>query len=545
MIRIKAFNTGLLKVRRELFICLFLIGSTVWVYHQVLGYSFLTYDDGLYVTENPHVMGGLNLVNLKWAFTTAHASNWHPLTWISHMLDIYLFGMNSGHHHAMNVVFHTANSLLLFFVLRRMSRDVWQSGFVAALFALHPLHVESVAWVAERKDVLSTFFLMLTLWFYGRYVEFHKLSSYLAAVLFFILGLMAKPMLVTLPLTLFLLDYWPLGRIQFYGFKRMTTPFKILPGWRILWEKIPFFILVIASCLVTFYAQHTGGSMVSLDVYPMGLRISNALIAYVAYIAKMIWPLHLTAFYPHPLFLPTWQVVGAALLLISIFGVCALTARRRPYLSVGWLMYFGMLFPVIGIVQVGDQAMADRYTYVPLIGIFIILAWGMPDFLARWRYKKKVFVWGAALLFPVLLSVTWLQVQHWSDNNRFYEHMIKVTSNNYLAHYNLGVILAEHGERNAAIRHYNQTLHLKPGHVGALNNLGNALLIEGRRHEAIAHFTDALNLDPHNPEIHNNLGVALTQDDQYDQAINHFRIALKIKPDYADARKNLQIALNH
>jgi hypothetical protein len=532
------------KVRRELFVCLFLAVTTYCAYQQVGGHGFVTFDDGLYVTENIRIQSGINLNNIAWSFTTTHSSNWHPLTWMSHMLDVSLFDMHPGSHHLVSLFFHLVNSLLLFFVFRQMTGDIWQSAFVAALFAIHPLHVESVAWVSERKDVLSTFFGMLALLSYGRYAKYGAKKSYITTLLFFILCLMAKPMLVTLPFVLLLLDYWPLYRLKpKIDLYNVSYANKNISFFDLVIEKIPFFIITAASCVVTLYAQRSGGSVATLEVFPFGIRVANAAVAYVNYISKMLWPVHLSAFYPHPYSLPMWPVVGAVLLLMLITWVCSLTVKQRPYLLVGWLFFLGTLFPVIGLLQVGEQAMADRYTYVPLIGIFIMLAWGMGDLLDRWRHKKKIVVCGAVLLFPILILTTWLQVRHWSDNIRFYEHMIKVTSNNYLAHYNLGVVLAENGKRNEAIRHYTQALRINPRHVGALNNLGNELLIEGKCRESIAHFTDALKLVPDDPEIHNNLGVAFIQDGKFDQAIDHFIISLKIKPDYGEARKNLQIAL--
>ena len=527
------------------FISLLLVIATLAVYWQVGDNGFVSFDDGLYVTENPRIQGGLNLKNIRWAFTTTHASNWHPLTWMSHMLDISLFGQDPGAHHFVSLFFHMTNALLLFFVLRKMTGDEWQSGFVAALFALHPLHVESVAWVSERKDVLSTLFWLLTLHSYVWYVNNGKAFSYFTAILFFTMGLLAKPMLVTVPFVLLLLDYWPLGRFKFNRPSNLASMESHISLHRLWKEKIPFFSLAMASCLVTVYAQQSGNSVAPLDAYPMGLRIANALVAYVAYLAKMIWPIHLTAFYPYPPFLPAWQVVGAALVLMAIFIMCGLTAKRQPYLIVGWLMYFGMLFPVIGVVQAGDQAMADRYTYIPLIGIFIMLAWGLPGLLTKSNIQKVIFVVGAALVLPMLMIISWLQVRHWSDNISFYEHMINVTDNNFMAHYNLGVFLAEHKRIDEAIIQYQNALDIKPGHVDANNNLGNALVIQERHREAVKYYTNALNRVPEDPEINNNLGVALFYSDNYEQAIRHFKTALKMRPDYAEARQNLQKALGY
>jgi tetratricopeptide (TPR) repeat protein len=451
--------------------------------------------------------------------------------------------MHPGSHHLVSLFFHLANSLLLFFVFRQMTGDIWQSAFVAALFAIHPLHVESVAWVSERKDVLSTFFGMLTLLSYVSYARYGDKRFYLTALLFFILGLMAKPMLVTLPFVLLLLDYWPLCRLEFKKPQQNESNANIkISFFDLVIEKIPFFLLTAASCVVTFYAQQSSGSVASLEVFPLELRIANAAVAYVNYIAKMIWPVHLSAFYPHPYSLPLWQVAGAVLQLTLITWVCIRTAKQRPYLPVGWLFYLGTLFPVIGLIQIGEQAMADRYTYVPLIGVFIMLAWGVPELLAKWPYKKKVFVFGSALLLPALMLTAWLQVRHWSDSVQFYKRMIKVTRNNFMAHYNLGVYLAERDQISEAMEHYRKALSIKSGHVNANINLGNTLVIQGKFSEAILHYTNALNRVPNDPEIHNNLGVALLHAGKTEEAVGHFKTALKIRPHYTGARKNLQKA---
>ena len=545
MYRFKTISPRSSKIRRELFVCLFLMVMTYCAFQQVGSHEFVTFDDGLYVTENPRVKNGINWENIGWSFTTTHCSNWHPLTWMSHMLDVSLFGLNPGSHHLVNVFFHLANSLLLFFVFRQMTGKIWQSALVAALFAIHPLHVESVVWISERKDVLSTFFAMLTLLSYGRYAKGGNKGFYLTALLFFILGLMAKPMLVTLPFVLLLFDYWPLRRLKFIK-GQYADPYrhKNISFFDLIIEKIPFFMMTAASCAVTFYAQQSGGSVASLQIFPLGVRVANAVVAYVGYITKMLWPVHLSAFYPHPYSLPMWQVAGAGLVLVLICWMCILTIKQRPYLLVGWLFYLGTLFPVIGLIQVGEQAMADRYTYVPLIGIFIILAWGLPDLLKKWRYGKMGLAIGAFVLLPVLMVTTWLQVRHWSNNIQFYEHMIQVNDNNYMAHYNLGVYMANNDQIGEAMRHYRKAIDIKPGHTNANNNLANALVIEGKFSEAVQYYTNALNRVPDDPEIHNNLGVALLHSGKIEQAIDHFKTALRIRPNYIGARQNLQKALS-
>ena len=389
-------------LRRDVLVCLFLIITTFAVYWQVHNHDFINLDDDLYITENDQVQKGLSRESVVWAFTTTHAANWHPLTWLSHMVDFQLYGLNPKGHHLTNVFFHLLNTLLLFFVLQRMTGALWRSGFVAALFALHPLHVESVAWVAERKDVLSTLFWLLTIWAYTWYVERPRRTRYLLTLLTFTLGLMAKPMLVTLPFVLLLLDYWPLGRFQVGqldtalsapGQASLSTRSVWSQTLRLIWEKAPFFALAAASSIVTFLVQKGGGAVRPWERFPITIRIANGLVSYVKYMGKMIWPSDLAVFYPHPgASLPIWQAVAAGLLLLSISIAAIRLAKNHPYLAVGWLWYLGTLVPIIGFVQVGGQALADRYTYVSLIGLFIIIAWGVSDIVAKWRYQRVVFI---------------------------------------------------------------------------------------------------------------------------------------------------------
>jgi hypothetical protein len=385
--------------------------ATLAVFWQVLGHDFVNYDDPDYVYRNPNVQSGITLSSIKWAFTTGHAANWHPLTWLSHMLDWQLFGDNPGWHHLTNLFLHIANTLLLFAVLKRMTNALWRSAFVAAAFALHPLHVESVAWVAERKDVLSTLFWMLTIAAYLRYLERPGTGRYLLTLLIFALGLMAKPMLVTLPFVLLLLDYWPLGRFQFGQIvksvgQQSRKSLNAFSHWKLsrhlLLEKVPLFALSAISSIVTFLVQRTAGAVTSVETLPLKLRIANTFVSYLTYIQKMVWPSRLAMFYPYPDKTDLiWQtVVFALLLLIISLGVIWLMRRRR-YLLTGWLWYLGTLVPVIGLVQVGDQALADRYTYVPLTGLFIIIAWGVPDLIAKWRFRKHAL---AASAIAVLLA---------------------------------------------------------------------------------------------------------------------------------------------
>jgi Flp pilus assembly protein TadD len=543
MIRERFLKNNPLDFRWEVLICLFLVVALYGVYGQVGGHSFVRYDDGLYVTANYEVQNGLNLHGINWALTTTHAYNWHPLTWMSHMLDVSLFGLEPGAHHVVNLYIHLANSLLLFFVFRRMSAEVWQSGFVAVLFALHPLHVESVAWVSERKDVLSTLFWMLTMWSYTRYTVKTDAGWYLLTLLFFMLGLMTKPMMVTLPFVLLLLDYWPLRRYNFKGFNRITPLYENASLVELIREKIPFFFLSTASCMVTFYAQKTGGSLGSSDVYPLATRISNALIAYVSYIGKTFWPFSLAVFYPYPQSIPIWQAVGAGLLLMAAFGLVVINIRRFPYLAVGWFWYFGTLVPVIGLVQVGGQAMADRYTYIPLIGVFVILAWGIPHVLSRWRFKTIGMIFGASVILLVCTMAARFQTSIWADSHTLFEHALKVTENNAVAHNIIAYSLAEKGELKEAARHIYAGLEIQPANFGAYNNLGNIRLQQGKVDEAVRHFSKALQINPDKEYIHYNLANALMAQGKTADAIAHYDLALGLTPNNVNYRNNLANAL--
>ncbi len=568
-----------------LVVILFLTIATVALFWQVRNHEFVILDDDKYVTENSHVRDGLTWEGLVWAFTTMHANFWHPLTWISHMLDCELYGLDPGGHHFTNLLIHLATTLLLFLVLERMTGDLWPSAFVAALFALHPLHVESVAWVAERKDVLSTFFCVLTMGSYVRYAERPGINRYLLVLLSFVLGLMAKPMLVTLPFVLLLLDYWPLGRFQFVqpsGNSHAQAQKSVRPDnhrssfFRLVLEKLPFFALAAVSSIVAFLAQEHGGALRALNLFPIEVRMANAVISYASYIGKMIWPLHLAVFYPHPGMLPLWQVIGAGLFLVSTSVLVIRAAHRSPYLGVGWLWYLGTLVPVIGLVQVGDHAMADRYTYMPLIGLFIMIAWGSCDISKRWRYRRLLLPVSAGVLLCASMISTGFQLRYWQNSTTLFEHALDVTAANTLAHTNLGVVFAGQGKLDEAVAHYTQALRIKPDHLearinmgaalaaqgkldeavahysnalhikpdfaGAHYNLGNALVAQGKITDAITHFYEALRIKPNDAEVHNNLGIVLAKQGKTEEAITHFCEALRIKPGYTLARKNLEIA---
>ncbi len=524
-------------------ICLLLLVAILAVYGPLISSDFVNYDDDLYVTENDQVRLGLTWRNLGWSFRTFWSANWHPLTWLSHMADVELYGLNAGGHHLTNIIFHIANTLLLFLLLGRMSNAFWRSAFVATLFALHPLHVESVAWVAERKDVLSTFFGLLALISYLRYTRRRSRSAYGLALLCFMLALMAKPMLVTLPFVLLLLDCWPLGRLDFSKGFRLQPAGGVSGIYFLVLEKLPFFMLTAASCMVTYYAQQSGGAMMPSELYPLGLRISNAIVVYVGYIGKMLWPARLAVFYPLPESFAFWQVGIAAVLMLS--GSLAVVAqiRQRPYLAVGWFWYVGTLVPVIGLVQVGGQAMADRYTYIPLIGLFIMLVWGAAEIFER-RQVKHLFAVLATVVFMLVLSAAArMQVGHWADSMTLFSHSLKVTRQNALAHNNLAEVLTERGRYDEALKHIRAALDLRPKNASVYNNLGYILLLQENRAEAIYNFKVALKLFPEYTKAHYNLATTSMMSGKLDAAVSHYQAALELDPDRQDILNDLANAL--
>jgi len=531
---------------RDILVCLFLVMATLAVYWQVQNHDFVILDDDLYIYENNYVQRGLTTENIIWAFTdgTRISNYWHPLTWISHILDIQLYGMNAGGHHLTNLLFHIANTLILFLLFNKMTGHLWRSGFVAALFALHPLHVESVAWVAERKDVLSTFFWLLTMWAYSRYAEKPKINKYVVVLLFFVMGLMSKPMLVTLPFVLLLMDFWPLGRWQ-WGQEIEEEHIKA-PKSSALYlvvEKVPFFAITVIASIAAYITQRKGGAVPAMDFALLKMQTANAIVSYVSYIGKMIWPCKLAAHYPHPGMLPVWQVVGAGLLItcMSVFGVWKW--RKFPYFTFGWFWFLGTFVPVIGFVKIGDFFMADRFTYVPLIGLFVVIAWGVPELVAQQRYKKIWLATLATIVLTILMLMTWKQVGYWRNSITLFEHTLKFTSNNYLAHTNLGLALYNQGREAEAIEHYLQALRIKPDYVIAHNNLGATLDNQGRTAEAIEHYLQALQIKPDFEKAHHNLGITLYKQGHKTKAIEHYLQALRIKPDYEKAYNSLGIAL--
>jgi Flp pilus assembly protein TadD len=541
-------------VRRwPLWISIGLIALNIAIYAPVAHHDFVNFDDDDYVTNNDVVGRGLTWNGISWALTTAHASNWHPLTWISHMLDVQLYGMNAGGHHVTSLLLHIASSILLFALLYRMTGAVWRSAFVAALFAVHPLHVESVAWVAERKDVLSTLFAMLTIWSYVVYVQRPSARRYLSVLVLFALGLMAKPMLVTLPFALLLLDFWPLQRATISNLAWALRPAAGAGAngkqesrdllWRLAREKLPLLALTVLSSVVTYQAQLRGNAVVGLAATALDRRIENALIAYVAYIGKTIWPAHLAVLYPYSQ-QPLTAALGAALVLIAASIVAIRLARRCPYLPVGWFWFLGTLVPVIGIVQVGSQSMADRYTYVPLIGLFLIAAWGGADLLGRLNRQASVLVMTAGITIAACTVAARIQVGYWENGIALWQHAVNVTRDNFMAHGNLGNVLSRAGRVDEAITNFNEALRLRPDYTDSHTNLGIALAKQGRLAEALPHFSTAASLSPAGAEKYNNLGSAYANLGRIDESIAEYEKALRLKPDYPEAHHNLGLALS-
>ncbi|MGA2748235.1 MAG: tetratricopeptide repeat protein [Verrucomicrobiota bacterium] len=517
--------------RRQIWAISVLIAAAVLaVYWPALHCGFVNYDDPDYVTGNGAVRQGLTWKAILWAFTTTHAFNWHPVTWLSHIIDCQFYGFQPAGHHLTSLLFHAANSVLLFCLLRRMTGALWRSALVAVLFALHPLRVQSVAWISERKDVLSAFFWMLTLWAYVRYAEELKTQSakvkgyYVAAVCFFALGLMAKPMVVTLPFVLLLLDYWPLRR-----------------GWLVT-EKIPFFALSAVSCAVTFLVQDRTGAVSSLARLPFGERLANVPVAYMGYLCKTFWPTNLAVFYPHESW-EKWEILGSIALLGLISGLVLWRMRGLPYLAVGWAWFLGMLVPAIGLVQVGAQSMADRYSYLPSIGLGIMMVWGIEDWTARrpvWRQGAILAGWLAVMAGALL---AWRQTGVFKDTETLWRAALQAEPDCIFAHDCLGKFLAESGRLDEALEQCRQSLALRPEDPVAQNTLARIGLRQGKADEAIAHCLKSLQVEPRSEQTYYTLGQAYVNKGQMAEAAAAFEKALELQPDFAEARCNLGFAL--
>lgn len=535
-------NNSKINNRSIVYVSLILVILTLSAYWSVKSFDFVNYDDDKFVTQNNHVTTGLKLDNIKWAFTSIYASNWMPLTWISFMFDSSISDMNPAYFHLMNLLFHILNTALLFIVFGKMTGSIWKSAAIAVLFAIHPLHVESVAWITERKDVLSTFFMMLTIWAYVHYVEKQNYKRYTLAFVLFACGLMSKPMLVTLPFILLLLDYWPLRRFSILSEeKRQNWKASVNLFIRLIYEKIPLFLLSTAAVILTIIAQKE--EIIIRQVIPIYLRIENAFVSYCSYILMMIFPSSLAVLYPHPEFIPLWQLLGAVVLLTLISVLAIYTAKQFPYFISGWLWYLGTLVPVIGLVQVGVQSMADRYTYIPLIGLFIVIVWGVCDLTERLAYKKYILASISAIVILLLVTCTLSQLKYWKDTKSLFSRAIAVTNNNYVMHCNMGVLFAEQGNIQDAVFHYEAALKIKPNDADTNYNYGNLLVAQGKLDKAIGHYIIAIKGTPKFAPAHNNLGIAYARSANQEKAIEQFREAIKINPYYIEAKNNLETAL--
>ncbi|MCX5848823.1 MAG: tetratricopeptide repeat protein [Deltaproteobacteria bacterium] len=561
-----------MKKKYTYLIVIFLIVASCAAFGRIAGNHFINFDDPGYVTKNYNVQSGFNPESIRWAFTTTYFSYWHPLTWISHMLDWRLFGENATGHHLVSLFLHIGAVIFLFLFLNKTTNNIWPSAFAAALFALHPLRVESVAWASERKDVLSMFFGMTALYAYAFYIESSKLSRYFLCLILFALSLMSKPMLVTLPFALLLLDYWPLERWTKAPSANSESRFKLT--CRLIREKVPFVCLTIAASILTFWAQTKEGAVSSIENLPFTTRAANAFLSYTAYLGKTFWPVDLAVFYPYEFFLPLWKILISGLVLILITAAVIYYAKKLPFLFTGWFWYLGTLIPVIGLVQVGKQAMADRYTYLPSIGIAIMLAWSLPLLSRSENTRKKILFPAAIALLAALAILTWIQCGYWKSSFTLFNQNLRVTKNNqlarnydgdaftelgqyqhqrdiedfnkaiglnpdaFLAYYNRGTAYAKIGQYKNAIRDYNMAIRIKPDYADAYNNRGLIYGQHGQYQLAIKDFNKVIGLNPNHIKVYNNRGLAYSELGQYQSAIEDFNKAIFLKQDYANAYNN-------
>ncbi|MDY7034645.1 MAG: tetratricopeptide repeat protein [Thermodesulfobacteriota bacterium] len=568
----------------RLVICLALTLLTLATFWQVQYNEFINLDDNQYIYENMNIRPGLSWKGAIWAFRFNDTSYWHPLTWLSHMLDYQLYGLNPKGHHLNNLLIHIANTILLFLILNRMTGALWRSAIVAAMFGLHPINVESVAWATNRKNVLSTLFWMLTIWNYSSYIQKPGIIRYLMVFLSLALGLMAKPIVVTLPFALLLLDYWPLYRYKnMYFNNNIKNQKSMVPGYqwstfRLVFEKIPLFALSASSIYLSLLSSQRLDIVIPIERIPICLRIENALVSLVFYIKMMIWPRDLAVFYPYPLSIPFWHSAGAGLLLAVLTIIIIRRLNKFPYLSIGWLWYIGTLLPVIGLAEQGLwPAVADRFAYIPLIGLFIIIVWGFYDMGQKCRFQKVLFPVLTGSILSCLLISTWMQVQYWKNSITLLKHAVDVTANNHLAHYNLGAALHQKGMVERAIWHYTEALKIMPDNAQFHVNLGAALFQQKKLDQAINHFSEALRTVPEYAEAyfyigsvldkqgkpreaishyyqalrikplaeaHHRLGLILAGQGKLEIAVSHYHQALRIKPDYAKAHNDLGVALS-
>jgi tetratricopeptide (TPR) repeat protein len=506
------------------------------VFAQLRGHEFILMDDGLYITKNPSIQHGLTWAGIVWAFTTGHAANWHPLTWLSHMLDIQLFGLWAGGHHLSSVALHVINTLLLFFGLQWItsadgSPTLGRSALVAALFGIHPLHVESVAWAAERKDVLSTLFWWLTIGAYVAYARRPAFWRYALVAVMFVLGLMSKPMLVTVPFVLLLMDVWPLRRSSW------------VPDWALVREKLPLLALAAASTLITFLVQRQGGAVIELGHLPLSNRLANAVLSYGRYLWKTVWPTHLVSYYSYPIEMPLGAVFVSLVALVALSVAVWRLAGRFPYLGVGWLWFLGTLVPVIGILQVGSQALADRYTYVPLVGILVAAVWGLHDLAARRSIGSTLTTAAASIAVLAFAAVAYVQAGYWVNSVVLWQHAIAVMPENYMAYGALAAIRADEGKSAEALDLFTKAVNADPNFPNSHVDLGYQLMVAGRVDEAAVQYTEALRLNPDYADAHQSLGVVMALKGRVDEAIAHYREAIRIAPGLSTAHVSLGVAL--
>ena len=530
---------------RVTLIILILAILTLATYWRSQDHEFINYDDPLYITKNYLTQSDISLKSMAGVFKDLHTGNWHPVTMLSHMLDWQLFGANAGGHHWTNVIIHVFNTTLLFLLFRMMTGAIWRSAFVAALFAIHPINVESVAWIAERKNVLSTFFWFLTMIGYVWYVRSPGWKRYWTVLIFFVLGLMSKSMLVTLPFVLLLMDYWPLKRTSIHQQEEQSIPSISVKREKLsalIVEKAPMFIIAMVFMGLTLYAQQTVNAFASLESVSFSNRITNAVISYVWYIKKLFWPTDLAVFYPHRMIL-TWQASLAAILLIAVTFLVCKHFRKYPYLVVGWFWYLGTLVPVIGLVQVGLQSMADRYAYVPLIGLFVIMAWLIPQALLRLRYSR-IYAFSIFIIFIIIFTVsTYIQIGMWKNTTTLFEEALKMNPENYMAYNILGSEEAGIGNHEKALQYYQMSIKLNPKYARVYSNAGNEYLKLGQYREAYKYYQKAIAINDRLADAYYNLGVLNLVTNRPDEALVHFHKALTIMPDFIDARFNMGVAL--
>lgn len=532
-----------LRVHLHLYLYLFLLISVLFVYGQVRNYSFISFDDCQYITDNSFVKDGLSAKNIRWAFTSLRAANWHPLTWLSHMVDVELYGLDAGHHHMTSVIIHIVNSFLLFYLINAMTGAVWRSFFVASIFALHPMHVESVVWISERKDLLCALFWFLTMISYVKYAQKSEIKRFIPVMLFFILGLMSKPMIVTLPFVLILMDMWPLGRIR-YGQAIPIQNFNGITVYKSLIEKIALFLLALICVITTLIAQKNGGAVAPVSDYSLILRLYNVIVGYAKYIQMMFWPSAQSILYPRAehVSLPAFALALMVLIFASVAAVKAY--KKRAYFIVGWLWFLGTLVPVVGFVQVGMQGLADRYTYISYTGLSFIFIWFIAEWAGKVKKRQVISLIAGFLLLLAMMVKAHREVRFWENSISLYKHAISSTENNYVVYRFLGNEYMAVGMYDEAFASYNESLKINPLYLLGLNDLGNAYVNTGQYNEAINVYMKALSISPDLEKTHNNIGVVFAKQGHLDKAITHFKMALSIKKDYHDADVNLKKALD-